>query len=107
MAQRRDLLNCGNCEFGQRRHGGGSPEETEAAEARAAFAGHPVPPIHCLRHPVPIAKRPEDACGDHSELMALRDLALADMVAIAVVKQMQEPTAREAVLDALRRKHGG
>lgn len=74
-------LACGNCDFALARHA------DEALAAKAEAAGHPIPPLHCLRFPTPVAKAPLDLCGDHSELIARRQLELADMVALAVVKQ--------------------
>lgn len=85
--KRHPLVNCGNCEFARARH------VDEAAEARAEAAGHPFPPVLCLRFPQPVAKGREECCGDHSELMARRDMDLADMIAIAMVKQQRVPSA--------------
>lgn len=82
-------LNCGNCEFALVRHS--DPE----LQAKAEAAGHPVPQLLCLRNPLPVAKRPEDCCADHSELIARRNMELADMVAIAIVKQSRIKPAND------------
>jgi hypothetical protein len=79
--------SCGNCDFGRGRHA------SDDLAARAEAAGHPVAALHCLRNPLPVAKRPEDACGEHSLLARLRDRDLADMIALAVAKQLREDTA--------------
>lgn len=49
---------CGNCRYAENRHKG--PE----AEAAAAAAGHPLPPLSCRRFPQPYPHRPEDWCGE-------------------------------------------
>lgn len=80
---RHPLLSCGNCEFARGRHA--DPEQAARAEA----AGTPIPRLHCLRNPLPIAKAPDECCGDHSELILRRHLDLADMIALAIVKQQR------------------
>lgn len=87
--RKHDLLHCSNCEFAFQRHG--DPELLAKAEA----AGHPVPPLQCLRNPEPVPKRPEDCCADHSELIARRNMELADMIAIAIVRQSRVKPASD------------
>lgn len=55
-------FTCGNCQFSEGRHA--SPE----AAARAEEAGHPVPALHCRRYPAPVAKRPDQWCGEHKPI---------------------------------------
>lgn len=99
MSRRYQDLNCGNCEFALTR------EIDQLAAHRARAAGVAVPHLHCRLYALPVAKQSDDFCGQHSEAQLLRNLDLADQVAIAVVRQLQEPTAREAVIDRMRPKH--
>lgn len=94
MFKSHPLLSCGNCEFARGRHADAD------LLAKAEAAGHSVPELHCLRYPVAVAKRPDEACAEHSELIARRGLELADMIAIAIVKQQHEDAPRITVREA-------
>lgn len=97
MSDRRyDPLNCGNCAFALQR----TLDEVAAGRARAA--GVAVPQLHCRLNPLPLAVAPTDFCGQHSEAQALRQLDLADVVSLAIVKQLQEPSARDTAISRLR-----
>lgn len=47
---------------------------------RALAAGSPVPPGQCWRYPTPVARGPEDGCGEHSTLRLERQRYLAALI---------------------------
>lgn len=77
-------VSCATCEYARSRHA------DAAAAASAAAAGTSIPELHCLEGPIPVAKRPDEACARHSELRMRDRLDLADMIALAIVKQQRE-----------------
>ena len=68
-------FSCATCENYKSRHA------DAAAEARAAEAGHPVPPGVCWRDLTPVARQQEDCCSGHSELVTGRLDYLAERIA--------------------------